>query len=190
MIIGNWCPGRATPLPMTTPNRGHIGGSMTRKYTQEQVDRFYSRLDRSGECWLWTGAIWGNNGYGCTRFMRRSESAHRVAWRIEYGPIPDGLCVLHRCDTPLCVRPTHLFLGTQMDNSRDAAAKGRTSNGNVGKTHCKREHEFTLENTRLDGKGRQCRACDVIRRARKYGRQQTREDAKVKDRQERMQCRR
>jgi predicted DNA-binding protein (UPF0251 family) len=53
------------------------------------------------------------------------EKAHRVAWELAYGPIPEGMCVLHRCDRTTCVRPEHLFLGTQQDNIADMNAKGR-----------------------------------------------------------------
>jgi hypothetical protein len=55
--------------------------------------------------------------------------AHRYAWELTYGPIPEGLSVLHRCDVPRCVRPDHLFLGTQADNLADMTAKGRRSAG-------------------------------------------------------------
>jgi len=56
---------------------------------------------------------------------RRTELAHRVAWVIAFGPIPPGKFVLHHCDEPLCIRPHHLFLGTQAENLADMAAKGR-----------------------------------------------------------------
>jgi hypothetical protein len=91
-------------------------------------ERFWAKVDKSGDCWLWTGATGGKDGYGKIQRGRRGMGylwAHRVAFDLEYGAIPLGLQVLHRCDNPLCVRPEHLFLGTRSDNMRDAANKGR-----------------------------------------------------------------
>lgn len=91
--------------------------------------RFRAKVDPSVDgCWEWQG--WRNrNGYGVMatgpKGGQRKELAHRISWRVNVGPIPDGLRVLHRCDNPPCVRPSHLFLGTQLDNMRDASAKGR-----------------------------------------------------------------
>lgn len=65
-------------------------------------------------------------GYGFLKLRGRLERAHRVAWMLTHGPIPDGLCVCHRCDNPRCIEPTHLFLGTVAENNRDRHAKGRT----------------------------------------------------------------
>lgn len=77
-------------------------------------------------CWLWIGEI-AAKGYG--RIWKhsglRSRRAHRAAWLLYRGQIPDGLHVLHRCDTRLCVNPEHLFLGTNLDNVLDAMSKGR-----------------------------------------------------------------
>lgn len=76
-------------------------------------------------CHLWTGTVC-KHGYG--RIYRKGASpvlVHRVAWERVHGPIPAGLKVCHRCDTPSCVNPDHLFLGTQRDNLRDMYAKGR-----------------------------------------------------------------
>lgn len=69
------------------------------------------------------------NGYGQLTIQRTVVRAHRVSWIANFGPIPDGLSVLHRCDNPPCINPTHLFLGTQSDNIKDAYAKGRAGLG-------------------------------------------------------------
>lgn len=88
---------------------------------------FITRVDKSGECWLWTGPV-DEKGYGYTGgITQRTERAHRVAWQRVYGPIPKGMFVCHHCDTPSCVRVSHLFLGTAADNTRDASIKGRMS---------------------------------------------------------------
>ena len=80
----------------------------------------------SGDCWVWTGAR-AERGYGIVsnRGGRNRRRAHRTSWELAHGPIPPGMFVLHRCDNPPCVRAEHLFLGTQLDNMRDMAAKGR-----------------------------------------------------------------
>jgi hypothetical protein len=83
-------------------------------------------------CVLWTGAI-DDKGYGRMGVERQSRNrvalAHRVAWELANGPIPDGLNVLHRCDVPPCVAIEHLFLGTTADNIADKMAKGRQARG-------------------------------------------------------------
>lgn len=89
--------------------------------------RFWPRLDQSGgpeACWPWTGSR-TRTGYGKCSVDGRHVAAHRLAWQLTNGPIPDGLHVLHRCDNPPCCNPGHLFLGTHTDNVRDMLAKGR-----------------------------------------------------------------
>jgi HNH endonuclease len=76
-------------------------------------------------CWLWTGAQY-RHGYGAFSIRRCvPRQAHRIAWQLERGDIPEGIDVLHRCDVPACVNPKHLWLGTVVDNMQDASKKGR-----------------------------------------------------------------
>ena len=97
-------------------------------YRREHVaERFWRWVDKSGDCWLWVGTR-ARNGYGTIQIggaSGRRRLTHRVAWELTNGPIPAGVHILHRCDTPACVNPDHLWLGTQSDNLRDMAAKGR-----------------------------------------------------------------
>jgi hypothetical protein len=81
-----------------------------------------------GPCWVWT-AFCNRDGYGMMRFPDGHKLAHRVAWEMEHGAIPEGLKVLHRCDNPPCVRLSHLFVGTTADNVLDCVTKGRTRKG-------------------------------------------------------------
>lgn len=86
--------------------------------------RFLTKLMfLDGDCWLWRGCQDGG-GYGCLPALGEFK-AHRVAWRLFNGEIPNGMKVLHKCDIPRCVNPDHLFLGTQADNVRDMVSKGR-----------------------------------------------------------------
>jgi len=104
-------------------------------------------------------------GYAMLGRKGRKLYAHRVAWEEANGPIPEGMCVLHRCDNPPCVNPEHLFLGTHRDNTQDMLAKGRGSNiGSWGraKTHCPQGHPYDEVNTRVDGRG--CRSCRICGR--------------------------
>jgi len=92
------------------------------------VTRFWARVNQSAganACWPWIKSKRGSNGYGAVYFRRKYLSAHRVVWVITIGRIPDGLHVLHRCDTPICCNPAHLFLGTHLDNMRDMTLKNR-----------------------------------------------------------------
>lgn len=88
--------------------------------------RFMDKVDASGDCWRWT-AFCNWDGYGMFGIGRRAVSAHRVAYVIFCGDIPKGLSVLHRCDVPGCVRPSHLYVGTQAENVRDRVLRGRAN---------------------------------------------------------------
>src|SRR5690348_9276473 len=92
------------------------------------VDRFWEKVNQTPSCWLWTASqIKGYGQFHLSRVGGKNLTvyAHRFAWEQTNGPIPDNLYVLHRCDTPLCVRPDHLFLGSQAENLADARQKGR-----------------------------------------------------------------
>ena len=99
--------------------------------------RFEDKVDAGpgGGCHLWVAGRKAS-GYGTITVARRKVLAHRLSWELANGPIPDGMCVLHRCDNPPCVNPDHLFLGTHADNSRDRNEKGRQARG-VKNRHAK-----------------------------------------------------
>ncbi len=105
---------------------------------QPKFEKHISMEPMSG-CWLWTGDVAdrsrpGSN-YGSFSINYKRCRAHRVSWELYHGPIPEGMGVLHKCDTPTCVNPRHLFLGTQKDNAADAGKKGRLAIGeDNGKT--------------------------------------------------------
>jgi len=87
--------------------------------------RFWAKVKLEEGCWEWQAAK-TKDGYGSVGIATsRSALAHRVVWELTRGPIPEGMYVCHHCDNPSCVRPSHLFLGTQTDNMRDAIEKGR-----------------------------------------------------------------
>lgn len=132
--------GQPAPIAQKNyPKFGHVKGQpmhfcrghylklhpLTKGYYRPPIEeRFWKYVDKSGDCWTWTGSVAGN-GYGAIRCNGKQEGAHRVAWMLAHGDIPAGLVVRHSCDNPLCVRVDHLSLGTVAENSHDMVSRGR-----------------------------------------------------------------
>lgn len=119
-------------------------------------ERFWSKVDTTGECWLWTSRI-ERSGYGRFKSSGKYHYAHRVAYGLAVGPIPDGLTIDHLCRVRNCVNPAHLEPVTQRENTlRGEGVAAR----NARKTHCPQGHEYTLENTCVSRGLRHCRTCN------------------------------
>lgn len=106
---------------------------MNRKGAHLDPDYFWSFVDASSGCWLWNGHK-NTGGYGHISVNGKLVLAHRHAWTLMNGAIPDGKYCLHHCDTPACVNPDHLYLGTYKDNARDREQRGR-GNHYTGEQH-------------------------------------------------------
>jgi DNA-binding XRE family transcriptional regulator len=106
------------------------------------TERFWSKVDTTGDCWKWVGAD-DDRGYGQMGIILKDkfikQRAHRISYLLEHGEIPDELDCLHTCDTPSCVKPDHLFWGTHADNMRDAFRKGRRTNETTNMNKLTRE---------------------------------------------------
>jgi hypothetical protein len=126
-------------------------------------------------CWIFNSPIWRGSKYARLYINQRTHYAHRLSFTVNRGEIPAGMMVCHHCDTPRCIRPDHLFLGTALDNLQDAKRKGRPL-GRMARgvwTHCRNGHPFAGDNLYIDPRGhRGCRTCRRLwfRRARAEGR--------------------
>lgn len=119
-------------------------------------ERLWSKVDASGDCWLWTAHV--ADGYGYIRDGTKTCRVHRVVWELLVGPIPDGMQLDHLCRVRRCVNPDHLEPVTGRENRLRSPI--HWSGVLARKTHCKRGHEFTAENTYVEKRGtRNCRTC-------------------------------
>lgn len=91
------------------------------------IERFWSKVKKTKTCWIWTTGKRKGYGVFCIKF--KTLKAHRFSWEICKGPIPKNILVLHKCDNRACVKPSHLFLGTQQDNMKDMMSKNRQAKG-------------------------------------------------------------
>jgi len=104
---------------------------VSRKYNQDQIEKaFWEKVNIGGvhDCWEWTGSkttVHHGEPYGIFRVHSKPILAHRFSYQLHFGPIPEGIQILHDCDNPLCINPKHLFEGTHTDNMRDMFLKGR-----------------------------------------------------------------
>lgn len=129
------------------------------------VIRFLSHVKMIDGCFVWTG-VKNNMGYGMLAIAHIPCLAHRVSYRLFVGEIKDGMVLDHLCRNRFCVNPAHLEQVTSKENTRRGISP---CSENANKTECKRGHLFTKENTILVKNGRQCRACNKIRKSRKLG---------------------
>ncbi len=127
---------------------------------KSRADRFWAKVEKTPECWLWNAAS-TPLGYGLFWDGERLVYAHRWAYEDDFGPIPDGLEIDHLCRVSSCVNPKHLEAVTHQENMQRSPVMGR---GQSAKTHCKRGHEYTEENTYYTPREgwRQCRECKKI----------------------------
>lgn len=137
------------------PNRFIPGHHVRLRKYPPMEDRFWAKVNKDGpicellgsNCWEWSAAL-DRKGYGVIGIKgSHIARAHRIAWELANGSIPDGMEVCHRCDNPACVRVSHLFLGDHTDNMRDMTAKGR-HNGD-GKPHGIEHHNAKLDDERV-----------------------------------------
>lgn len=155
--------------------KAHGDPRKTERIYGDDIGRFWSKVDKSGDCWIWTGSI-TPDGYGEFRINGRTVRAHVFAYELQFGPIPDGLVPDHTCHSSdlscpggpscphrACVR--HLEAVTFAENIR----RGRGGDNMSRKTHCPQGHPYDDENTcHRKGGGRACRACNRERSARDY----------------------
>jgi len=163
-----WCGGKTTVPTSTSRFHNRMAGIPVRFLSGHNnrrpiAERFWAKVQKyeGDACWIWNGCHY-RHGYGQTSIDGKHLLAHRVAWALEHGPIPEGLHVLHKCDNPPCVRHHHLFLGTRSDNMRDCVQKGRHPKP-PEKHACPQGHPYSGYNLIINAKGRKlCRICGNV----------------------------
>lgn len=144
--------------------RGHASRSSD-KIADDQYRlklKAHTKISERG-CWEWQGWV-HPRGYAWMGYRGRSWKAHRLAYTLWKGPIPEGMVICHTCDIRHCVNPDHLFMGTYDTNNKDMAAKGRCKYSAEVWPCCKSGHEFTPQNTRICKRGfRHCKQCEKDR---------------------------
>lgn len=123
---------QSSKSPLDARREGARMAHLIRSGAMTLADRFWLKAQKSDGCWEWQGQR-NHRGYGDFSIVYKRWKAHRYSWFLANGSIPDGMKVLHRCDNTSCVRPDHLFVGTQKDNVHDAIQKGRLNFGRRGR---------------------------------------------------------
>lgn len=146
---------------------GRVCMQAVRPFTPEKAEAaFWAKVEKTDRCWLWKGAKrW--DGYGRLNVRKKAFTAHRYSYELVHGPVPEGFGVLHSCDTPACVNPAHLSVGTHTENMRDAVAKGRKARGeSTGRNKLTEAQVWEIRTTFVPGAHKYVSAG---RLARKYG---------------------
>lgn len=123
--------GRKTYCSISCANRENkkSAGDRQKEASIETFEqRFFDRVDKTENCWFWKG-LKTKRGYGVCKKLGKNITTHRISYEMHKGSIPDGMCVLHKCDNRCCVNPDHLVLGTHQDNLDDMFCKNRHIKG-------------------------------------------------------------
>ena len=119
--------------------------------TRPLKDRFDEKFRVTPGCWIWLGAKL-KEGYGIIHYKGKLIGAHRASYELYVGEIPDGLIVRHKCDTPSCVNPDHLVIGTHKENAKDRGERGRASIRRGSKNHMAKLDESQILHIRADNR--------------------------------------